>query len=103
MGQLNANSFGAMAIAHFLRGRSEEAHKCASRAIQSLPGFSVLHFLQAAPLVAPGRIDEAKAAAVRGLERQPSFSVQCLVQALAIPTSLATRLAESWRAAGLPP
>lgn len=100
--RMNAYSFGAMAIAHFLRGRSEEAQKCASRAVQSLPGFSVLHFLEAAPLVVLGRTDEAKAAAARGLALQPSFSILGLVRALAIPASLATPLVESWRAAGLP-
>jgi len=98
----NAFSFGAIAIARFQRGEYDEAVKYVSRAIQSSPGFSLLHFLQAAPLVKLGRIDEAKASAARGLELQQSFSIQGTIAALAIPALLSNPLAEAWRAVNLP-
>jgi TolB-like protein/Tfp pilus assembly protein PilF len=99
---LNIFSFGAIAIGLFQKGEYERAAKYASRAIQSNPSFSLLHFLQVGPLFKLGRIDEAKASAARGLELQRSFSIARTIAALAIPPALSTKLEEAWRAVDLP-
>ena len=70
----------ALAIGHFMRGRYEEAANAARRAVQSNPGFSVVHCLLTAALAKLGRTDDAKAAAVRVLALQPSFSSTAQVE-----------------------
>ena len=90
-------------IAHFQRGRYEEAANDARRAIQSNPSFSVSHCLLAAALAKLGRTEDAKAAATQVLALQPSFSSSETCAALGIVPVLAKPLAEAWREAGLPP
>ena len=101
--RLSHGSHQALTIAHFLRGRYDEAANAGRHAVQANPGFSVSHGLLAAPLVKLGRMEEAKAAAMRVLALQPSFSAGGFCAALALPNALAEPLREAWRDAGLPP
>jgi adenylate cyclase len=93
----------AIAIAHFLRGRYEEAANNARRAVQSNPSFSLAHSVLAAILAKLGRIEDAKVAAMQVLALQPSFSSSGTCTALGIVPALAEPLAQAWREAGLPP
>jgi len=95
-------SHQALALAHFLRGRYEEAANAASRAVLSNPNFSVSHSLLAAALAKLGRTAEAKAAAMQVLALQPSFSSSGYCTAIGITPALAEALTEAWREAGLP-
>jgi TolB-like protein len=101
--RLNYVSHHALAVAHFLRGRYEEAVSAARRAVQSNPGFSVAHSLLAAPLVKLGRMEEARAAAKQVLALQPSFSTAGFCAAIGMADVLAKPMGEAWREAGLPP
>ena len=101
--RLNYCSYHALAVAHFLRGRYEEAASAGRRAVQSSPAFSVSHSLLAAPLAKLGRMEEAKAVAMQVLALQPFFSASGFCAALALPTALAKPMTEAWRDAGLPP
>ena len=92
-----------MALAHFLRGRYEEAANRARRAIQANPLFSVSHCVLAAALAKLGRRADAKAAAMQVLALEPSFSSSGICAGLAIVPTLAEPLREAWGEAGLPP
>jgi adenylate cyclase len=91
-----------MFLAHFLRGRYEEAATAARRAIRSKPGFSISHMMLAAALSQLGRSDEAKAAAERVLQLQPNFSSNGQCIAVGAVPALAAPLVKAMRAAGLP-
>ena len=90
-------------IAHFLRGRYEEAANDARRAVQSNPSFSVSHCVLAAALAKLGRTEDAKAAAIQVLALEPSFNSSGICAALGIVPALAKPLTEAWSEAGLPP
>jgi adenylate cyclase len=92
-----------MALAHFLRGRYEEAANHARRAVQANPRFSVSHCVLAAALAVLGRREEAKAAAMQVLVLEPSFSSSGICTGLAIVPTLAEPLTKAWREVGLPP
>src|SRR5262245_9159635 len=92
-----------MALAHFLRGRYEEAANRARRAVQANPLFSVSHCVLAAALAKLGRRADAKAAAMQVLALEPSFSSSGICAGLAIVPTLAEPLTEAWGEAGLPP
>ena len=100
--RLNYVSYLALAIAHFLRGRYDEAAHAARRAVQSVPSFSFSHSLLAAALAKLGRIKEANAAALQVLELDPTFSAGGIRAAIGLPTALAEPLSDAWSAAGLP-
>src|SRR5215475_2627606 len=91
------------ALAHFLRGRYEEAANHARRAVQANPRFSVSHCVLAAALAELGRREEAKAVAMQVLALEPSFSSSGICVGLAIVPTLAEPLTKAWREAGLPP
>jgi adenylate cyclase len=101
--RLNYFAYHALALAHFLRGRYEDAAVAARRAVESNPGFSVSHSLLVAPLIRLGRLEEAKAETVQVLSLQPSFSAGGFCAGLGLPAVLAEPLAKAWREAGLPP
>ena len=101
--RLNYVSYLALAVAHFLRGRYDEAAHDARRAIRSSPNLSTNYSLLAAALAKLGRNEEAKAIALQALARDPSFSAAKVCVALGFPTALAEPLADAWSAAGLPP
>ena len=95
--RLNYCAFIGPAMSHLLNGRNDEAANAGRRAVHSNPGFSSCH---AAALAELGRVDEAESVAAHILVLQPSFSTHGFCAALALPTTLANRLAEAWRAAG---
>ena len=93
----------ALAIAHFLRGRYDEAAHAARRAVQSIPSSSVRRSVLAAALAKLGRIEEAKAVALQVLAMDPSFSAARYCAATGLPTPLAEPMTDAWTTAGLPP
>jgi len=101
--RMNYCSHHAFSIAHFLRGRYEDAANAARRAVQSGPNFSIAHCFLVAALAKLGRTEASNAAASRVLALQPSFSAAGFCAALALPAALAGPLMEAWREAGLPP
>src|SRR6516162_4637164 len=94
--------FNAMAVAHFTRGRYEQAAAASRNAIDSNPPFSLLHAMLAASLIRLGQADAAKLAAARVLVLQPSFRVGATLRALGLPPEVAASIGEPWREAGLP-
>jgi TolB-like protein/Tfp pilus assembly protein PilF len=93
----------AIAIAHFVRGRYEEAAQAARLAVQHNPSLSVTQSFLVAALAKLGRMEEAKAAARQVIALQPSFSVGKFCSAIDMTPALAAALSEAWREAGLPP
>jgi adenylate cyclase len=93
----------ALALAHFLRGRYEEAANAARRAVLSNSSFSVSYSLLAAALVKLGRTEEAHAAARQVLVIDQSFSSGGYCTAVGVMPTLAKALIEAWDEAGLPP
>jgi TolB-like protein/Flp pilus assembly protein TadD len=96
-------SYHALALAHFLRGRYDQAAYVARRAAQLVPSLSIPHGLLAASLAKLGRIEEARTAALRLLALDPFFSAGKVCAALGIPTALAEPITDAWITAGLPP
>jgi len=86
--RLNPLPYHALAIAHFLRGRYDEAAHAARRAVQSLPNSnsSPSRSVLAAALAKLGRIEEAKAVALQVLALDPSFSAARFCAATGLPT-----------------
>ena len=101
--RMNHLSYHALAIAHFLRGRYDEAAHAARRAVQSIPSSSVSRSVLAAALAKLGRIEEAKAVALQVLALDPSFSAARFCAATGLPTPLAEPMTDAWTTAGLPP
>jgi len=92
----------AIAIAHFVAGRFEEAATAANRATQAHPRFSPPYWMRAAALANLDRIDEAKILAQRLLEVQPEFTIASITSApLANPKILAAS-GHALRRVGLP-
>jgi TolB-like protein/Flp pilus assembly protein TadD len=96
-------SYHSLALAHFLRGRYDQAAHAARRAAQLVPNLSIPHGLLAASLAKLGRIEEARTAALRLLALDPFFSARKVCAALGIPTALAEPITDAWITAGLPP
>ena len=101
--RLNYVAYHGLAMAHFQRGRYDEAEHAARRAVQSIPSFSVSHSLLAAALAKLRRIDEAKAVAQAVLALDPSFTVAKFCSVVGLPSALAEPLADAWSRTGLPP
>ncbi|MFZ0146856.1 MAG: tetratricopeptide repeat protein [Xanthobacteraceae bacterium] len=72
--RLNHLPYHALAIAHFLRGRYDEAADAARRAVQSIPSSSITRGVLAAALAKLGRIEEAKAVALQVLALDPPLA-----------------------------
>jgi Flp pilus assembly protein TadD len=100
---MNHLSYGALAIAHFLRGRYDEAAHAGRRSVRAIPSSSVTRSALAAALAKLGRIKEAKAVALQVLALDPSFSAARLCAAIGLPTPLAEPMTDAWTTAGLPP
>jgi adenylate cyclase len=95
--------FNAMAVAHFTRGRYEQAAAASRSAIDSNPPFSLLHAMLAASLVRLGQLDAAKRTAARVMVLQPSFKVGATLRSQGVlPPEVAAAIGEAWREAGLP-
>jgi adenylate cyclase len=101
--RLNYAAYHGLTLAHFLRGRYDEAEHAARRAVQSNPNFSVSHCLLAAALAKLGRVEEARTEGRQVLALHPSFSAARFNDVVGIQTVLAESLADAWSAAGLPP
>lgn len=101
--RLRYTAFHGLAVAHFLRGRHQEAADASRRAVQVSPQMSVSHSLLVASLVRLGRMGEAKAAAQELIALQPAFSSRGFCTALAMPDALAEAFTSAWLEAGLPP
>ena len=92
----------AIAIAHFVAGRFEEAAAAAHRATQGQPRFSPPYWMRAAALANVGRIDEAKIMAQRLLEVQPQFTIGSVASAPFANPEILAALGQALRRVGLP-
>ena len=92
----------AIAIAHFHRGRYEEATAAARKSVQFSPGFSMSHMTLAACLAKLGQFEEAKSAADRVLQLQPAFRYRQQFVGGNFDPKLAASLGEALRISGLP-
>jgi len=92
----------AIAIAHFVAGRFEEAAAAAHRATQGHPRFSPPYWMRAAALANLGRIDEAKIMAQRLLDVQPQFTVSSITSAPFANPEILAALGQALRRVGLP-
>jgi adenylate cyclase len=92
----------AIAIAHFVAGRFEEAAAAANRAAQAQPRFSPPYWMRAAALANLGRVDEAKTVAQRLLQLQPQFTIASITSAPFANREILDALSDALRRAGLP-
>ena len=92
----------AIAIAHFVAGRFEEAASAASRAIQANPRFSPPYWMRGAALASLGRIDEAKAVAQQLLKAQPQFTIGSIISAPFAKREILGASGDALRRVGLP-
>ena len=97
-----SSAFFAIAIAHFHRGRYEEATIAARKSVQFSPGFSMSHMALSACLAKLGQIEEAKSAATRVLELQPVFRYSRQFVGANFDPRLAASMGEALRMSGLP-
>jgi TolB-like protein len=91
----------AIAIAHFVTGRFEEAAAAGSRAIQANPRFSPPYWMRAAALSNLGRIDDAKAVAQQLLDVQPQFTIASITAAPFANREILDALGNALRRVGL--
>ena len=100
---LNYHPYLALASAYLFTDRFEEAVTYSTKAIQSNPGFSVLHAYLVASHVNLGRLDAARAAAQRLLEIAPGFTIGGFVRMdLFRAPALMEAVRAALRKAGLP-
>jgi adenylate cyclase len=92
----------AIAIAHFVAGRFEEAAAAANRAAQAHPRFSPPYWMRAAALARLGRMDEAKAVAQLLLKVQPQFTIASITLAPFANREILAALGDALRHVGLP-
>jgi adenylate cyclase len=92
----------AIAIAHFVACRFEEAAAAANRAAQAHPRFSPPYWMRAAALVKLDRVDEAKTMALRMLEVQPEFTIRSITMAPFANREILDALGDALHRVGLP-
>jgi adenylate cyclase len=92
----------AIAIAHFVAGRFEEAAAAANRAAQGHPRFSPPYWMRAAALVSLGRIDEAETMAQQLLVMQPQFTIRSIASAPFANPDILAALENALRQLSLP-
>jgi tetratricopeptide (TPR) repeat protein len=92
----------AIAIAHFVAGRFEEAAAAARRAAQAHPRFSPPYWMRAAALANLGRIDEAEVVAQQLLDVQPQFTIRSITSAPFANPEILAALGDALRQVGLP-
>jgi hypothetical protein len=90
------------ALGHFCRDRLAEAASAAYKSNIANPAHSITWVQLSASLAALGRIEEAKAAAACVLQLQPTFRINSQLSGVACAASLAAKLVNALRAAGLP-
>jgi tetratricopeptide (TPR) repeat protein len=95
-------AFHSFTLAHFQRGRYDEAAGAAYKAVQCNPGHSISYMLLGAALAKLGGLDEAKIAAARVLKLQPTFRYSRQFAGANCSAGLAASLSETLRAIGLP-
>jgi TolB-like protein len=95
-------AFHSLTLAHFHRGRYEDAVNAARKGIQSNPAHSISHMLLAAALAKLGRLEEAKTAAGSVLALQPTFRYGQQFAGVNCAPALAAALGEVLRVTGLP-
>jgi adenylate cyclase len=99
---LTNQRYMAIAIAHFVAGRFEEAAVAANRSVQANPRFSPPYWMRAAALANLGRVDEAKIMAQRLLEVQPQFTIASITSAPFANPEILTALGDALRQVELP-
>jgi adenylate cyclase len=92
----------AIAIAHFVAGRFEEAAAAAHRAAQAHPRFSPPYWMRAAALSNLGRIDQAEVVAQQLLDVQPQFTIRSITSAPFANPEILAALGDALRRVGLP-
>jgi adenylate cyclase len=92
----------AIAIAHFVAGRFEQAAVAANRATQAHPRFSPPYWMRAAALARLGRIKEAQTVAQQLLEVQPQFTIASITTAPFANREILDALGDALRRVGLP-
>ena len=70
--------------------------------MQINPRFSVSHAFLTLALAGLGRIEEAREEGRRALALDPAFSISRFAVTAGFEPKVFTRLADAWRAAGLP-
>lgn len=95
-------AFDAQALAHFHRGRYEEACRAAYRSVQANPLHSITYVQLAASLAKLGRLQEARVAAARVIELHPTFRYGRQFAGVNCAPALASSLGEALGVAGLP-
>jgi adenylate cyclase len=91
----------AIAIAHFVAGRFEQAAAAANRATQGHPRFSPPYWMRAAALARLGRIEEAQTVARQLLEVQPQFTIASITTAPFANREILDALGDALRRVGL--
>jgi adenylate cyclase len=92
----------ALAISYFHTQQYGDAVDAARSAIESNPGFSVLHAVLTAALMRLGRLEEARAAARGVLECEPSWTIRGTVDIIGVEPAVISPFADAWREVGLP-
>jgi len=92
---------GAMAYAHFLKGRYDEASSCAESSLRFNPNFVLATCVSAASNAVAGRLDLARRAISRALERDPNLRATNLRDLFHREEDFVT-FAKGLRDAGLP-
>ncbi|EHK55315.1 adenylate/guanylate cyclase domain-containing protein [Allomesorhizobium alhagi] len=99
---LNYHPYLALAWASLFTRRFEEAAVYSTLAIQSNPGFSILHATLVASHASLDRLDAARVAAARLLEVAPGWTIGGFVKMDLVRPHLMDELAGALRKAGLP-
>ena len=92
----------AITFGQFQRGDYEAAADAARKCFQVNPHWSYAHMLLAATHAKLGRVEAARNAAKRVLELEPGYTIGGMCAALDLHASVAERLSEALRIAGLP-
>ena len=91
----------ALAMRPLAAGQFDEASAHLSRAVQANPNFPSPRFLYAMTLALSGRLEESRRELSAALQKSPATKVRLLREIGLLP-SLADKLAEGARAAGMP-
>ncbi len=83
-------------------GRLEEGVENMAMAVQTNPGFSVLHVFLTAGYGISGQAEQARDAGRRVLEIVPDFTISAFVRADFLGPQRMVQLADGLRVAGLP-
>lgn len=99
---LNYHPYLALASICFFTGRYGDAATDSTKALQSSPGFSVMHAYLVASQINFGAVDAARAAAQRLLEIAPAFTIGAFARMEFVRPALMDVFVQALRKAGLP-